>query len=108
MHRIGNVADLNHFRHANSMFACEPHVNISTACSAPRPTGIVSRGLEAAEVELPRPSCCQHLDPVRLAQARQSRSNRRIEVQNRYTKTRSLSVARTLLAVTAAFLNKHR
>src|SRR5260221_3826135 len=35
MHRIGNVAHLNHFRHVNSMFACVSPVNIETACSTP-------------------------------------------------------------------------
>jgi hypothetical protein len=38
--------------------------------------------VEAAGVELPEPTSCQHLGRIHLAQTRQNRSNLRIEVQN--------------------------
>ena len=43
--------------------------------------------VEAARVGLRTTPSCQHLAQIRLAQARQNRSNRQIEVQIRYTET---------------------
>ncbi len=58
----------------------------------------VSRVVEAAGVGLRKILPCQHLARIRLAQARQNRSNRQVEVQIRYTETEwnSSDVARCL------------